>query len=116
MRNYLQPGDKLELTAPSGGVADGVGYVIGNGLFVVSEGDAAEAAKFVGVRTGVIKLAKHTSDAVTEGNRVFWDNSAKLVRAASASGRFMIGTVRKSELAAATTCEVVLDGVSVVAI
>lgn len=116
MRNYLQPGDKLEVTAPVGGVTDGVGYVLGNGLFVVAEGDAIATAKFIGIRKGVVNLAKNTSDAVTEGNRCFWDDTAKEVRAASDTGLFMIGTIRKSAADVATTCEVVLDGISVAAV
>lgn len=115
MLGYLGPGDKIELTAPGGGVTKDVGYVIG-GLFVVAEGTAAATVKFIGVKRGIVRLLKNTSEAITEGQRVFWDDSAKRVRNASATGRFLIGAAEKAQLAADLTCDVNLDAISVLAV
>lgn len=116
MKAYLGQGDKVEVVAPGGGVTAGLGYVIGNGLFVVAEGTAAATVNFVGLKKGRVRLPKNTSDALTQGNKVYWDNTAKEVRAASATGRFLIGTATKTQLAAETTADVELDGISVTAV
>jgi len=115
VQTYLTPGDKPELTAPGGGVTAGVGYVIG-AVFVVAESTQVATARFVGCRRGAFRLLKNTSDAITEGQKVFWDDSAKRVRTASATGRFLIGTAMKAQLAADTTCDVMLDGIAVTAV
>jgi len=115
MRSYLGPGDKVELTAPGGGVLVDTGYVIGS-YFVVAEGPAAAAAKFIGLRNGTVRLLKNATEALTEGQKAFWDDTTKRVRNASASGRFVIGTVQKVQLAADLTADVDLDGVAVTAI
>lgn len=115
MKNFQRDGNVAELTAPGGGVVSGTGYVIGS-IFVVATFSAAAAAKFTGARRGVFRLPKHTSDAVAEGGKAYWDDSAKLVRAASATGRFVIGTIEKAQLAADTYCDVCLDEVAVTAI
>ena len=47
MKNFVQPGDVVELTAPSGGVVSGTVYLIG-ALVVVATVTAAEGAKFNG--------------------------------------------------------------------
>jgi predicted RecA/RadA family phage recombinase len=116
MKTYLHPGDKTEQTAPAGGVTAGLGYVIGANTFLVAEGTAAAAAKFVGLRRGVVRLPKNTSEAISAGARVFWDDSAKTVRNASSAGRFMIGTAEAAQLAADGFVDVLLDGTSVIAI
>lgn len=115
MRSYLGSGDKVELTAPGGGVTVDVGYVIG-GIFVVAESTVAATLKFIGARAGTFRLLKNTSEAITEGQRVFWDDSAKRVRNASATGRYLIGTAGPAELAAGLTCDVKLDGIAVLVI
>lgn len=73
--NYTQPGNVLTLTAPSGGVTSGGGYMIG-ALFVVALGDAAETETFEGQCTGVFALPKTSAQAWTEGAVIYWDVSA----------------------------------------
>jgi predicted RecA/RadA family phage recombinase len=113
MRSYLGPGDKVELTAPAGGVLVDVGYVIGTGTFVVAEGPAAVGAKFIGLRYGTFRLLKNTAEAIVEGAKVYWDDTTKRVRNAAATGRFQIGVAEKAQLAADLTCDVKLDGIGV---
>lgn len=72
MKNYLQDGHNLTLTAPGGGVVSGSGYVIG-GLFVVAVATAAATESFVGTTCGVFSLPKTAAQAWTEGQKIYWD-------------------------------------------
>jgi len=73
-RNFVQPGNVLTLTAPSGGVVSGSGYLIG-ALFVVALHDAPEGSQFEGQCTGVWTLPKSGSEEWAEGEAVYWDGS-----------------------------------------
>lgn len=72
MENYVQNGEQLSLTAPTGGVVSGSGYLIGS-LFVVAATTAAETESFVGVTCGVFTLPKVSAQAWTEGQKIYWD-------------------------------------------
>lgn len=76
MKNYVQHGDTIPLTAPAGGVIGGNGYLIG-ALFVVALHSAADGKPFEGRVCGVVKLPKTSAQAWTEGAKVYWDNAAK---------------------------------------
>ena len=76
MKNYVQPGEILEFTAPAGGVVAGTAVKIGD-LLVVPTMSAADGAKFTGIRTGVVEHAKLAAQAWTEGQQVNWDNTNK---------------------------------------
>jgi len=73
--NFVQPGHVLTLTAPSGGVTSGSGYLIGT-LFVVALHDAAAGEKFEGQRTGVFQLPKTSAQAWSEGAEIYWNGTA----------------------------------------
>lgn len=75
-KNYVQPGDSLDLTAPTGGVTTGVGALIGR-LFSIALTTAAAAAAFVGGARGVWDLAKTSAQAWTAGDVIYWDNANK---------------------------------------
>lgn len=111
MKNYVQRGEVLELTAPSGGVVSGTAYLIGT-LLVVATVTAAEAAKFSAeVGPGVVSLPKVSAQAWTELAKVYWDNSAKLVTTTS-SGNTLIGVAAKVAANPSSTGWVRLDGVT----
>jgi predicted RecA/RadA family phage recombinase len=76
MKNFSQPGESIEFTAPVGGVTAGVGVQIGE-LLVIATVTAAAGIRFVGLVEGVITHAKAGSQAWAEGARVYWDESAK---------------------------------------
>lgn len=90
MKNFVESGEVLELTAPSGGVVSGTAYLIG-ALVVVATVTAAEAAKFIAEVVGVVELPKVADEGWTENLKVYWDNSAKKVTLVS-SGNTLIGT------------------------
>ena len=71
-RNYIQPGETITATAPTGGVVAGLGYLIGS-LFLVARASIAEALPFEGATEGVFDLAKVGSQAWTEGDKIYWD-------------------------------------------
>lgn len=75
MKNYVQPGESLDLTAPSGGVVSGTMYKIGS-ILCVAAASVAAGLKFAGYRVGVFDLPK-ASGAVTEGATLYWDDTAK---------------------------------------
>lgn len=110
MNNYVKPGDVMTLTAPTGGVVTGLGYQIGK-LFVVACGTAAEAAEFEGQVTGVCDLVKTTSQAWTEGQALYWDDSAKKVTS-TAGANLHIGVAARVEESADAVGRVRLNGTS----
>ena len=74
MKNFIQPGDSLDLTAPAGGVTSGQGYLIGDTLAVAVESKAA-GEKFAGKVEGVFEMDKLTTDVMAEGVKVNWNNT-----------------------------------------
>lgn len=111
MKNYKQPGDVIELTAPSGGVESGDGVKIGQ-LFVVAVQDAEAGEKFSGQVTGVVTLPrKEADDAWSEGDLIYWDDSDD--EATTTAGTdLLIGCATKSTGAADDEGEVRLNGVA----
>ena len=84
MQGFIQDGATLEVTAPAA-VTSGVGVLVGTNLFGVALGDAASGA-LVRIRTeGVVDIAKNTSLAISAGDRVYWNNSAKEVNKTATS-------------------------------
>lgn len=69
---YVQPGDVLTFTAPTGGVTSGTPLFI-NGLFVIPQTTALAGVAFEGMIVGVHKLTKTDSQAWLEGQEIFWD-------------------------------------------
>lgn len=108
MNNYVKPGDVMTLTAPSGGVVSGLGYKIGS-LFVVATVTAAEAAEFEGQVTGVVDLVKTTSQAWTEGQLVYWDDSTDKATT-TAGANLLIGVAARIEESADAVGRVRLNG------
>jgi predicted RecA/RadA family phage recombinase len=76
MRNYVQPGRSITVTAPTGGVLSGDGVLIG-ALFGVAQHDAAEAADLELLTEGVVELAKATPLVIATGDRLFWNPTEK---------------------------------------
>lgn len=109
MKNFVQPGVNLDLTAPAGGVTSGLGYLIG-ALFVVASNTAAEGATFVGAREGVFELAAttHATDqAFAAGAPVYWNDSTKRVTTV-ATGNQRIGFATEAKVSTAAVARVLL--------
>lgn len=83
MRNYVQPGESLDLTAPSGGTVAGTMYKIGS-ILCVAAASVAAGLKFAAYVLGVFDLPKATG-AVTEGQLLYWDDTAKNITTTATS-------------------------------
>lgn len=82
---FIQTGDVVTLTAPSGGVTSGVAVKIGS-LVVVPRTTAAQTVAFDADVTGVHTLAKATGTAWTEGATLYFDTAnSNFVTAQSAT-------------------------------
>lgn len=76
---FVSPGRVMDFTAPSGGVTEGVPLLIG-ALIVVPEASAAVGKRFAASVEGIHDLPAAThasSQAWTEGQLLYWDDSAK---------------------------------------
>lgn len=76
MKNYVQKGDTIALTAPYA-VTSGAGLLVGS-IFGVAETAAALGATVEAALVGVFDLAKATGAAWTQGQKIYWDDTAKV--------------------------------------
>ena len=106
MKNYIQPGDVLTMTAPSGGVSSGDGIKIGS-LFGVAVTSAAEGESFQLKTGGVFTLPKTSAQAWTEGAKVYWTGTACTT---TASGNTLIGCATEAAANPSATGSVRLNG------
>ncbi len=111
MQNFKQPGELVTLTAPSGGVTVNLGVQIGQ-LFVVATSTVAQTLSFVGRRLGIVELVKDAGTAWTEGELLYWDDSAKNVVDASGTtaGKLLIGSAAEAVGSAVLVGKVILNG------
>lgn len=75
MKNFVQPGDQISVTAPAT-VAAGAGVLVGS-IFGVAVHDASSGAAVEIATKGVFDLVKAGSQAWTQGVKVYWDDTAK---------------------------------------
>ena len=83
MKNYVQPGNTITLTAPYA-VAAGDGLLVGS-IFGVASGTAALGETVETALVGVYELKKLGSQAWAVGARIYWDNAARLATTVVAS-------------------------------
>jgi len=83
MKNYVQDGAVLTLTAPydvTSGQALKVGSIIG-----IATADAVETAAVEAITRGVVDVAKVSAQAWTVGAAIYWDDTARLFTTTSTS-------------------------------
>lgn len=85
MKNFVQPGDVLPLTAPYALATAGLGFLVGS-IFAVALSAAENGAAVEGAVSGVFDLAKATGTAWTVGVRIYWDDTAKNCTTNAAAG------------------------------
>ena len=73
MKNFIQPGNTITLTAPAA-VTSGAGVLIGS-IFGIAAHDAASGDPVEVVTTGVFDLNKVGAQAWAVGDKVYWDNT-----------------------------------------
>ena len=75
MKNYIQPGNTITLTAPYA-VTSGDGLLVG-AIFGVAAGTAALGDPVETALEGVYDMKKVASQAWAVGDKIYWDNTAK---------------------------------------
>ena len=107
MRNYVQAGDKITVTAAAA-AASGDGVKIGT-LFGIASGDAAIGDPLVLVTAGVFDMPKVAADDITLGAAVYWRASDGLVTT-TASGNTKVGVAVSAAGNGAASVRVRLNG------
>ncbi len=109
MKNFIQEGDYIDLTAPYD-VASGGGALVG-ATFGVAVTTVANGAVASFATEGVFTLTKATgaSSGGAQGALAYWNNTNKNVTAVS-SGNTKIGVFMATCADADTTCRVRLNG------
>jgi predicted RecA/RadA family phage recombinase len=98
VKNYIQPGDTVNMVAPYV-VASGAGALVG-AVFGVAVADIANGVAGEFKTKGVFELAKTNAQAWAVGDRIYWDDTNKRADSDGTLGPF-IGTC--SEVAANPT-------------
>lgn len=93
MKNYIQEGCTLTLTAPYARTS-GQGAKVGN-IFGVAVGDVANAADGEFKTEGVFELNKTSAQAWTQGAKIYWDDTAKEATSVSTSN-LLIGVATEA--------------------
>ena len=75
MKNFVQAGEMLSVTAPYA-VASGDGVKVG-GIIGIAQHDAAISEDVLIARNGVFTVAKVSAQAWTAGAKIYWDDTAK---------------------------------------
>jgi len=108
--NYIRGGATLNWTNGTGlAVASGDPVVVGNRQLAIALVAIAAAAAGEVAMEGVFELPKNTSDAVTDGQKLWWDAANAEIINAPAINSYFIGYAVGSELAATATCNVQLE-------
>lgn len=109
MKNFIQPGCIVDVIVPSGGVVSGVPFLLGTVLCVPQTTAAATELVACAVN-GVFELPKATGTTPAAGGICYWDDSAKKVTTAAASGaNAIVGWFVNAGLTGDTTIWVKLD-------
>lgn len=110
MKNYIQPGRTLTITAPSGGVTSGHGVLTGT-LFGIATSDAAAAAEVEILTEGVVEIGKTSALQIDVGDRVFWDATNKVVNK-TATAQVCVGVAVSAAANPSSTVRILLGAVT----
>lgn len=110
MKNFVESGRILTLTAPNGGVVSGQAYKIGS-LVVVATVTAAQGEPFAAITEGVVEHAKTSAQAWSEGEKIYFDTSPPEFTTAS-GGNTLCGVAAAAAANPSATGLIRLDGVA----
>lgn len=88
MKNHVQPGHVLTFIGAAGGHLSGDLVVIGS-MFGISTGNVSEDAEGELALGGVYALPKVSAQAWTQGVKLYWDATAKLVTSVSTANTYI---------------------------
>ncbi|MDZ4678403.1 MAG: DUF2190 family protein [Oligoflexia bacterium] len=106
MKNFIQLGETVTLVAPYT-VVSGAGLLVG-AVFGVASLDATSGAAVEAALEGVFDLPK-ASGAISQGAKVYWDNSAKNLTTTSSSNT-LVGVAVVAALSGDALVRVRLNG------
>ena len=90
MKNYVQPGKALTVTAPAA-VTSGQ-YVVAGAIRGVAAAAAASGEEVELVTEGVFTLPKVAADVIAVGDLVYWDAAAgKVTKTAGTGSKPLVG-------------------------
>lgn len=107
MKNYVQPGENVEVTLAAD-VSAGDFVVIG-GLTGVAVTDGSSGDVITIARRGVFTLPKVSAQAWTQGAKIYWV-SADSNFTTAASGNTLVGVAAEAAANPSATGVVLLDG------
>lgn len=106
MKSFVQHGDVLTFVAPYA-VASGAPFKVG-ALVVIAVSAAAIGAAVEGKTEGVFTLPKVSAQAWAVGDKIYWDDAAKLMT--NVSGGTLCGAATVAAVNPSATGTVYLDG------
>jgi len=107
MKTFQQPGDSVDLVAPSGGFVSGRGQLFGASLFGVAIATRLINETGAILIEGVVEIAKLSSDNMVVGAKVNWNNTNDEVQLAT-STLDGVGTVVEAAAGSTTTVKIKL--------
>lgn len=105
MKNYVAPGDTVDLTAPAN-LVSGQAVLIGTIFGCAKQAIASGQVGPIQIK-GIVTLPKDTALVISEGDRVFWDAANSWVDKTSAA-QVCVGRAVQTTLAATPTIQVLL--------
>lgn len=110
MNNFLQTGEQITWTNGTGStVASGKPVVVGMQQMGIAAGDIANGAAGTVFLDGVFLLVKNTSQAITLGQKLWWDATNEYVINAPVINSYFLGYAHSAQLAADTTVHVEIE-------
>ncbi len=107
---YIQPGDIIDWVNGTGSaVVSGQPVVVGKRQMGIALVDIASTATGSVAREGVFQLAKNTAQAVTLGQRLFWNASTSKVDNAATINTYFIGFAFAAQGSSDTTVLVCIE-------
>ncbi len=106
MKNFVQEGNVIAFTTPSGGVTSGQAKLFG-AILGVAVADYAETTIGQYTVRGVFTLPKLSTDVVAEGAMLYWDSTNSRLTV-TASGNTKVGYASSAAGNGATTVNILL--------
>lgn len=88
MKNFVHDGEVITVTAPYARTS-GQGVQVGTALFGICAGDIANGAIGEIMVEGAFDLDKVSAQAWAAGDKIYWDNTAKLATSVSSTNLFI---------------------------
>lgn len=107
-KNFIQPGNTVDLVAPADVLSGGVVHV---GAFLgVAAYDAKSGVTVPVQLTGVFELPKVAGQTINPGDRCYWSLGHQAVSSVNASSDPLMGAATETSIGSATTVRVRLKG------